>query len=429
MFRRVLFIGMGILVLLARCGPLWAQQAAAGSFVYLEDGQGSPFYLRNGSQVFSSSAAGYLILHGLKPGTYRVSIGFPRNEYPEMQFDLPVRASRDEGFLIRRRGSGSQFELYNLESAVALEPLDQARINAGDQLARLSPDAGKDVASTGGGSAQNSPQSPAQSSPQASPETPAPLAAAASNPASGASTDQHLETLLNQGAPAASTEPSAVNAPAASRPEVNQSPSYATTNTSPQVGNSGSGGLQFITFQSDSGSLSPAASMSVEDSTMADASNRSSAALEKAIQQRWKQLFHKSRKTASPSEEPLPGAERQPAPAATPAAAASGTPQTAAQAPAREFQRWRRQLASRSDDASMLGYARAHLSESPHFSCQQLQSLSYLFLTDATRLDFLKLWVNRVSDPSNFASLGQVFGSDAIRQAFSQWLRQHPPGS
>ena len=77
----------------------------------------------------------------------------------------------------------------------------------------------------------------------------------------------------------------------------------------------------------------------------------------------------------------------------------------------------------------MLSYARAHLSDSPHFSCQQLQSLSYLFLTDASRLEFLKLWVNRVSDPSHFASLSQVFGSDATREAFREWLRQHPAGS
>lgn len=423
-----------------------AQEKTTGTFVYLEDAQGSPFYLRNGTQVFSSSAAGYLILHGLKPGTYQVSIGFPRNEFPEMQFDLPVHPGQDAGYLIRRRGSTGQFELYNLETALALEPLDLVHINAGDELARLSPGADRPVAAAAI-QPQETPASPLQqdqlqgatsaSTPQVQPQV-AP-AVQGTNLPQAANADQQLAAMLHPDQPQAVHEAADASSGTmlpqqASKPAPNQAvlpetqPIQAAPYQPTQVGQpQSSEGLTFITFTSDSSSTPPAATMSEEDSSMAAASSRSSKALEQAIQERWSKLFRKraSHSDSGQQEEQAASAPQNiPTPPANPV-----EPVSARGARNRDFQRWRRQLASRSDDAAMLSYVRDHLSESPPFSCQQLQSLSYLFLTDASRLSFLELLLPHAGDPSQASGLSQVFGSASIRDAFMSWLRQQHAGS
>jgi hypothetical protein len=82
-------------------------------FVYLQSDNNSPFYLKMGEKIYSSSASGYLILSNLVDSTYNFSIGFPSSQ-SESKFTVRLEA-KDKGFLIKNFDSGlGLFDLQNL---------------------------------------------------------------------------------------------------------------------------------------------------------------------------------------------------------------------------------------------------------------------------------------------------------------------------
>ena len=92
--------------------------AAAGAqrvyFIYLQTDGGQPFFVRMGDKVFSSTAAGYLILSNLKDSTYTFNLGFPGTTGSEGQFTVAV-SGRDKGFGVKNiDGTLALFDLQNL---------------------------------------------------------------------------------------------------------------------------------------------------------------------------------------------------------------------------------------------------------------------------------------------------------------------------
>ncbi len=69
-------------------------------FVYLQTENGQPFYVKFNNKVYSSSTAGYLILAQLIDGDYHLSVGFPKNEFPEESFQISIN-NNNEGFLLK----------------------------------------------------------------------------------------------------------------------------------------------------------------------------------------------------------------------------------------------------------------------------------------------------------------------------------------
>ena len=59
-------------------------------FVYLQTESGQPFYVKINNKIVSSSPAGYLILPKLTDGDYKLSIGFPKKEFPEENFQILI---------------------------------------------------------------------------------------------------------------------------------------------------------------------------------------------------------------------------------------------------------------------------------------------------------------------------------------------------
>ncbi len=82
-------------------------------FVYLQTEGGQPFYVKINNKVISSSYAGYLILPKLTDGDYKLSVGFPKNEFPEEDYQISVN-NQNEGFLLKNFDKG--WGLFNLES-------------------------------------------------------------------------------------------------------------------------------------------------------------------------------------------------------------------------------------------------------------------------------------------------------------------------
>ncbi len=83
-------------------------------FVYLQTENAQPFYVKLDNKVTSSSSAGYLILPKLADGAYKISIGFPKKEFPEESFEISVDKD-NKGFLLKNFGEKG-WGLFNLQS-------------------------------------------------------------------------------------------------------------------------------------------------------------------------------------------------------------------------------------------------------------------------------------------------------------------------
>jgi len=107
-----------ILLLAVVCCTLMAAQAQRVYFIYLQSDNRSPFYLKTGTKVYSSTAHGYLIVPQLTDSTYNVVIG--KNGIPESRFSIAING-KDHGYLLRQ--NGSQLSLFNLQTMALTEPL------------------------------------------------------------------------------------------------------------------------------------------------------------------------------------------------------------------------------------------------------------------------------------------------------------------
>lgn len=107
------------------------QKEEQSSFVYLQNESGTPFYVRTGDTLLSSSHAGYLIMPRLAKGDYHFTIGFPKNKLPEASFAIQLKGSGDKGFLIREKDKA--FFLYNLQDQSIVKPA-QVASSAGNRI-------------------------------------------------------------------------------------------------------------------------------------------------------------------------------------------------------------------------------------------------------------------------------------------------------
>src|ERR1019366_223905 len=83
-------------------------------FIYLQTENGQPFYVKLDRNVISSSSAGYLILPKLVDGDYKLSVGFPKKEFPEENFQIIVD-KKNEGYLLKNFGEKG-WGLFNMQS-------------------------------------------------------------------------------------------------------------------------------------------------------------------------------------------------------------------------------------------------------------------------------------------------------------------------
>lgn len=83
-------------------------------FVYLQTENSQPFYVKLANKVTSSSPAGYLILPKMADGDYKISVGFPKKEFPEQTFEVSID-KENKGFLLKNFGDKG-WGLFNLQS-------------------------------------------------------------------------------------------------------------------------------------------------------------------------------------------------------------------------------------------------------------------------------------------------------------------------
>ena len=69
-------------------------------FIYIQGENQQVFYIKKGAEVISSSGSGFLILPKLQPGTHQFTIGFPKDQFPEHEFQVEI-SGKDRGFTLK----------------------------------------------------------------------------------------------------------------------------------------------------------------------------------------------------------------------------------------------------------------------------------------------------------------------------------------
>lgn len=101
-----------MLLCLLAAGRLFAQEQQY--FVYIQNEKPQPFYVKYNGKVLSSSDRGYIIIAELPAGTTPITVGFPKNEAPEQQFQVKL-GKNDQGYLLKQTDE-KNFALYNLQT-------------------------------------------------------------------------------------------------------------------------------------------------------------------------------------------------------------------------------------------------------------------------------------------------------------------------
>jgi hypothetical protein len=447
-----------------------AQQTSGKFFIYIQDQGGSPFYLREGDTLLSSSPSGYMIIPQLKKGSYRFTIGFPRNEAPEASFDVTLDGNGDKGFLLRKGDDG----LLNLYALKDFKPLAPTAVASAPGNRIVDVPVQETVA-----------PKPSRKASRAAARTKAPeteAVAVTSAPAQGSPAPDDSDAfsrMLNEitgtssskqvpATPAQKTKPasqpeeetSAAAVPAGNTAPENpekapvpqpQTVAAATENPKP----ASAAQPEFITFQSDSATPAPAVPSQTQETSSADnpglpAFDSDSAA---AARREERKLRRQQRRAEKKAEEdsslqdagpvnavstPEPSTP-EPATAAVEPEPVSGeqTPDTASAdrqilkvnsdcqkiEKQEDFQKVRRKMASRSDDEGMFRIAEKALTGGSCFMTDQIQSLTYLFMTDEYKYRFLEQAYPHIADPRNFPKLVKTLGTDYYRKRFQAMIR------
>src|ERR1017187_1051650 len=72
-------------------------------FVLIQADNNQPFYARIEHKIINSSSLGYLVISQLKDSTYDLSIGFPKNLFPELRFSIMIN-KKDQDFQLKNLG-------------------------------------------------------------------------------------------------------------------------------------------------------------------------------------------------------------------------------------------------------------------------------------------------------------------------------------
>ena len=94
-------------------------------FVYVQSENKQPFYIKISDVLYSSSSAGYAIIPKLTKSDYVFTIGFPKNEWPQVQILVPI--TEDAGFELKNL-PGKGWSLYNMQSMTFLSSSSQPEV-------------------------------------------------------------------------------------------------------------------------------------------------------------------------------------------------------------------------------------------------------------------------------------------------------------
>ncbi len=115
-------------------------------FIYLQTENKQPFYIKLDKKLLSSSASGYLIIPRLQDGDYSLTVGFPKNEWPEQKVKCTIN-KKDAGYLIKNFGDKG-WGLFNLQTMEVVLSISRAVESKKDDLSATVPTVVPDTSNT-----------------------------------------------------------------------------------------------------------------------------------------------------------------------------------------------------------------------------------------------------------------------------------------
>lgn len=90
--------------------------AQKGYFLFIQSEGRQPFYVRLGDRTFSSTVGGHVIIPELRDSSYRVTVGFPRNQFPEQQYSVMFNQS-DLALDLKKAAGENGWKLFNTQTS------------------------------------------------------------------------------------------------------------------------------------------------------------------------------------------------------------------------------------------------------------------------------------------------------------------------
>ena len=108
-------------------------------FVFIQSENKLPFYIQYNNQTFSSTASGYATLSQLLAGKYYISIGFPKNKFPEQKFVLDVnRTDWGTGYSLKRFGEKGWGLLNIVDYSIVMADQDSLQNRQATEIVKRS---------------------------------------------------------------------------------------------------------------------------------------------------------------------------------------------------------------------------------------------------------------------------------------------------
>lgn len=409
------------------CAAVAQQQGSGKFFIYIQNENGGPFYVREkNNTVLSSSHAGYMIIPQLAKGSYMLTIGLPGDQAAEAAFEVHLNGDGDKGLLLRE-GNG-QLALYSLKDFKEIPPIAIAS-SPGNRIVNI----------------------PAVSSPAVSEQLPAQQQPAPSLSVNQAETDvaptkdtgetdafsRMLNKIMGTTTPASTARNQPAAAPDSAQFTMGQNSHAATA--SPPVQSNLADSTQ-ITLNNDQAAANPGTVKGADfnNTVTTNITNNPPSPKQNDGLQFINFLPDSSKGTLTPRTQTITKKAAPPADSPMPAVIPSSvnndhdtvSQMVMSNSDCRQlagedfFQKIRRKMASRSDDESMFRLAQKYFSGGTCFSTQQIQSLTYLFMTDEYKYKFLELAYPHTYDGNHFSSLIKVLGNDYYRGRFKAMVRQ-----
>ena len=96
-------------------------------YIYIQTENKQAFYVKLNEKIFSSTVSGYVIIPRLTGGKYKLSIGFPKNEWSAQDIDVTIN-DKDEGFILKYFDS-KVWGLFNLQTLAIEFATDAATVS------------------------------------------------------------------------------------------------------------------------------------------------------------------------------------------------------------------------------------------------------------------------------------------------------------
>ena len=91
-------------------------------FIYIQADEKQAFYVKIKEKVFSSSDLGYLTIPHLSEGSQKFTLGFPKNQWPSINYNIEI-GDKDLGFQLKKVDSNT-WALYDIQTSELVSPYE-----------------------------------------------------------------------------------------------------------------------------------------------------------------------------------------------------------------------------------------------------------------------------------------------------------------